>query len=319
MAVLLVKTIKYPLSWTIEVTDYDFFGRPAETVGRCDGQERLAFLVTFLAINFVAMVFLAVEAWKTRNLSTEYSESRYIAIVMLSIFLVAFVGGPVLVLAYDNPDASIFVGNTIIFLACCSTLLWIFLPKVFYQWNDEHHSSNNLDRRGSTTAFHFGGGSTDNFFGASNEFVVDDSLRLQRADPNHNNNNDYGTRVSDRRTLDALEDEIIDLRRRLAATISSTGATHHTPKEAGSSSADSHPSAIASASMQTNAAQSRISDIGNSTPSPLPTSYIESYTETLNDVVVGRTSSNDDDDGYDEEGGDTIAPSSESLSDGDIP
>jgi len=191
--VLLIKTILYPLHWEIYVETVDMFGRPAETFGRCSGDgERLPFVIVLLAINFFAMAFAMLQAWKTRAMSTEYSESRYIAIVMISIFLVAFVGCPVLVLAYDNPDASIFVGNAIVFLTCCSTLLWIFVPKIKHQLDppDPHPNASTM----------FGGvhgsGMDSRFFeirGEANNVGQDDSV--------------YGTRVTHIHTLEELEEE----------------------------------------------------------------------------------------------------------------
>lgn len=194
--VLFIKTIFYPLHWEIEVENVDMFGRPTETVGRCsrDGQ-RLPFVIALLCINFFAMAFALLQAWKTRAMSTEYSESRYIAIVMMSIFLVAFVGGPVLVLAYDNPDASIFVGNAIVFLASCSTLLWIFVPKMKYQVQPPP------ERRMSSTGF-FGLRSNENLFECKEEENPAGGNQIEQ---------EYGSRVTHKRTLEQLEEEILGL------------------------------------------------------------------------------------------------------------
>ena len=89
-------------------------------------------MLTLGVVNIGLLFFTSYEAYKARSLSTEFAESRYIFRVLVSILLVCFVGGPVLLLANENPNAYIFVGSAIIFVTSSSTLLWIFVPKILY-------------------------------------------------------------------------------------------------------------------------------------------------------------------------------------------
>lgn len=190
--ILSVMTALFPSKWTIEVEDFDTFGRVLATVGRCthaDG-ERLYFIIALLCTNFGGLIFTLKEAYATRKLSTEFSESRYIAIAMMTIVVVAIVGGPVLVLANENPDASVFVLDTIIFVACLSILLWIFVPKVCFE---SVLQSDSEERRRITDIFTSPAGLT---------VAGDSSL----------SGDFYGTLVSHKRTIAELEAEIQSLR-----------------------------------------------------------------------------------------------------------
>jgi hypothetical protein len=217
----------YPLNWEIELETVDMFGRPTETVGQCDreGKERLPFVICLLVINFFAIAFAMLQAWKTRSMSTEFSESRYIAIVMVSILLVSFVGCPVLVLAYGNPDATIFVANSIVFLTCCSTLLWIFVPKIRYQMKPPDLTRNSCVMFGKRS----GTGSGERFFEVQEEEISSGY-----------NEEVYGTRVTTKHTLEELEKEVRSLR----ILLSQRQQNHPSSGEPSSSRVSQSPSSV---------------------------------------------------------------------------
>lgn len=84
-------------------------------------------------LNFAILLLALWEAWQARHLSTEFAESQYIFLALVCMFLVACVGAPVLVIAYDNVDASLFVSSAMIFLSACAILFLIFMPKIQYE------------------------------------------------------------------------------------------------------------------------------------------------------------------------------------------
>jgi hypothetical protein len=73
------------------------------------------------------------QARLARKLSTEFQESKYIFQAILLIVLVIFIAVPVIFMARETPNASIFLGSTMIFVICMGILLLIFLPKMRFK------------------------------------------------------------------------------------------------------------------------------------------------------------------------------------------
>ena len=124
----------------------DMFGRAAEIRGSCtlvvDGS--LPYVLTLIAINFGALVFALFEAWRARNLSTEYAESTSIFRALVSIVAVLFVAVPVYFLSSDNSNASLFCRGATVFVTSSLILLLTFVPKVQHC----REASSNLKQRG---------------------------------------------------------------------------------------------------------------------------------------------------------------------------
>lgn len=219
--VLSLMTALAPSLWVIEVSGYDVYGRPSSIYGRCSiSNERGAYLIALLILNLVALIVAIILAWKTQKLSTEFSEAKYIFTVFLTILFVSIVGVPVLILASDNPDASVFVMNAIVFVIGITTLLWIFVPKV--KSSLEPQSSRTIFRdRGSVRT----GSSDDAMFlepsVVSNRFL-------------------YGSRVANRQTMERLEQEVVELRRLLqVASIAAAGTPVSNQDQSGSKESSS--------------------------------------------------------------------------------
>jgi hypothetical protein len=119
-----------PTDYELIVESYDEFGRPEEIRGQCTFKESLPYVLSVCVINFGALLFTIAEAFKARNLSTEFAESIQIFRALLTITITIFVGGPVLLLARDNANTFLFVASAIIFVGCLSVLLLMFVPKI---------------------------------------------------------------------------------------------------------------------------------------------------------------------------------------------
>ncbi len=91
----------------------------------------------FSLLNFGMLCLAALQSWRTRNLSTEYQESQYLLRAVIGMLLVIFIGGPVLFIAQDNSNASLFISSAIIFSSCMLILLLIFVPKLQFAAADE--------------------------------------------------------------------------------------------------------------------------------------------------------------------------------------
>jgi len=106
-----------------------------ETYGACSSDEKeltLVFAGLIAAIDILSLIFANIQAYQCRNISVEFSESQWIAIAMVSIMQVLFIGIPLMVLVWDDPPSQFYVRVGIIFITSMSTLLLIFLPKVKY-------------------------------------------------------------------------------------------------------------------------------------------------------------------------------------------
>lgn len=70
-------------------------------------------------------------AYLIRNAPSEYQESKYIALAMMSNLQIVILGVPILIVVSTNVTTNYFVRVGIIFLNDAGVLLFIFLPKLF--------------------------------------------------------------------------------------------------------------------------------------------------------------------------------------------
>jgi len=79
------------------------------------------------------MICLALfQAWRARHLSTEFAESKYIAIALLISVSVGLFSMPVLALSQGNPNIDTFVNTIINSVLAGVTLCFIFVPKIMF-------------------------------------------------------------------------------------------------------------------------------------------------------------------------------------------
>lgn len=127
---MLVWNLIDPMYWdrTRKCGSDDFTSYGACHIGT--GKTSVAMAASVGVITFCAVVLANYEAYKARNVSTDFSESRYIGFAMLSILQVGVVGLPLIFLVRDNPPAQFFVQSGVVTVVCMSVLLLIFLPKI---------------------------------------------------------------------------------------------------------------------------------------------------------------------------------------------
>jgi hypothetical protein len=136
--------VRSPITWEREgqvvaqdefgsnVVAQDEFGRPSETFGSCSYEGSLPFIIVLALLDLGALVFAVYEAYRARDISTEFSESEYILKALVSMLLVGFIGVPVAIMARENIIAFVFVSSGIIFVVCMSLLTLLFVPKVIF-------------------------------------------------------------------------------------------------------------------------------------------------------------------------------------------
>ena len=141
-AILLIGNIVVLICWTVldpltyireENTGTDYWNRVISSDGVCRSENSVAYLVPLAVLNFSVVVFASWQAHRARELESVFSESRYIALTVFSLFQAFCTGIPVVVVVKDQPEAFYLVMTIMIFVLCMAILLLIFLPKVFMQ------------------------------------------------------------------------------------------------------------------------------------------------------------------------------------------
>lgn len=192
-AILLAWTIVAPLRWNrVLVASYDQFGRSIESYGTCfatsessttiEVSSRNAFLVALGVFNFVAVILANYQCYLSRQSPSDFNESYYIGLSMLSILEGFLLGVPILFLTIGKPTAQYVVSSILIFLLCMGILVPIFGSKMFVKkkhaklrtsewkraWRNYDESTTRLrttaadmsGRNSSSRAFHCGGSSS---------------------------------------------------------------------------------------------------------------------------------------------------------------
>jgi 7 transmembrane sweet-taste receptor of 3 GCPR len=136
LVLLLVWTFVTPMQWTrIQTSRTESYGKCVATGDRVAW---LTIISLVTAVNGIALIMANVQAFRARRISTEYGESRFIAMAMVSILQVVVVGIPILFLVDSNPMARYFMQCTIAFVTCMSILLWMYVPKMKAWWFQRH-------------------------------------------------------------------------------------------------------------------------------------------------------------------------------------
>ena len=131
LAVLIPWTIVAPLEWTRTVRDStDIFDRYVDSYASCSNEDALPYVIVIIILNVGFLVLANWWAYQSRNIETEYHESRYIGISMASVLQAWCMGVPILIVVWDNPSAKFFVEAGIVFVTALAVLLLIFTPKM---------------------------------------------------------------------------------------------------------------------------------------------------------------------------------------------
>ena len=132
LIVMIPWTLVAPFEWKRVPGDAtDIFDRTVESYGICSNPDALPFAIAILILNISILIVANWWAYQSRNIETEYHESRYIGITMASILQAWCMGIPIFIVVWENPQAKFFVESGIIFVTSLSFLLLVFVPKVF--------------------------------------------------------------------------------------------------------------------------------------------------------------------------------------------
>ena len=137
-----------PLQWVRKPVD----DAEWNTYGVCESDNSLgeACGVTVIVLNILALIAACYQAYKARELGSEFSESKNIGIALFSWFQLLLVSVPVLFITTDdNVEARYFLQIGIIFAVCATMLVCLFAPLLVRQGRSEASSRSAHERRSS--------------------------------------------------------------------------------------------------------------------------------------------------------------------------
>lgn len=130
VATLICWTIISPRKYIREYYEgTDEWNRLIGSYGACQSDAKI-YSVILTIVNFGMLVVANFQAYQARSIRTEFSESRYISIIMASLLQGAVLAIPILALTRDKPRVMYVVEVNLIFLLCMVTLGFMFIPKV---------------------------------------------------------------------------------------------------------------------------------------------------------------------------------------------
>jgi gamma-aminobutyric acid type B receptor len=114
----------------------DLWGRTISTYYACESVEEegvWVFLVPLGLINIGVLLVAFWQAFRARSITSEFSETRYIFLVMMSLSQAFLTGLPILFVVREQPSAFYLIWVFLILVVCLSVLLLIFVPKILYE------------------------------------------------------------------------------------------------------------------------------------------------------------------------------------------
>lgn len=133
VAILICWTLVDPLRWFRKAVSFDPYGRTTASIGFCKSNNPVPFLAALVTVNACVIAVASYQSYVARKISTEFSESDYIAKCVMLVLIVSFMSGPMFLFADQNPKSYFFMVTSSVFCVSLSLLLLIFLPKVFYR------------------------------------------------------------------------------------------------------------------------------------------------------------------------------------------
>jgi len=131
IVILFLWTILSPLKFERINISYDKFDRVSQSSGQCTiDKEGWIFFGILIFLNFCALISVNFQAFIARNISSHFSESKFLFIAMLSTLQILLIGIPLLFIATSNRSAIFFIRAMIVFVICTANLLFIFIPKL---------------------------------------------------------------------------------------------------------------------------------------------------------------------------------------------
>lgn len=131
IAVLASWTVFHPMKYVRQNhSGTDGWNRVISTYGICESEGSWPYGIGLAVLNLGLVLLANWQAYEARRLEQEIAESKYIGLIMGSMVQAVLLGGPLLALVDDNPQAYYMVTILLNFLISLVTLLLIFIPKI---------------------------------------------------------------------------------------------------------------------------------------------------------------------------------------------
>jgi len=108
----------------------DAWNRVIGTWGGCMSEDALPYALVLIFLNVGVMILASWQAYRARNIESEFAESKYVGMALISMLQVSLIGMPLLVLVRDDPKAWYWTMSLMVFIICMVVLLFIFIPKM---------------------------------------------------------------------------------------------------------------------------------------------------------------------------------------------
>jgi len=132
--VLTCWTVMDPLTYTrLELEGTDYWNRVIATTGRCRSDQVEPYIILLVTINFVALCLACWQAFRARDIDSNFSETRFIGFSLASILQTFLSGIPIIAVVRDLPDALYLITTFMIFVLTLVILMFIFVPKMIKQ------------------------------------------------------------------------------------------------------------------------------------------------------------------------------------------
>jgi len=114
-------------SWNRQISSYGFCHSQTDAKGGF-----IPYLIILGVVNISVLILANVQAYQARSIQSEYSESKYISIIMASMLQASVIGIPVILLVWDSPQVLFVVLVCLISVICFAVLSFMFLPKILF-------------------------------------------------------------------------------------------------------------------------------------------------------------------------------------------
>ena len=146
VAILTVWTLVDPLEWVRTVYIMDKYGNPLSSEGHCTSEYWGAFAGSIAVLHFLLMAVACGLAYISRDIPTEFSEGKYVAIAIVSNMQIFLIGIPVLVVVGNSSETSFFVRSMIVWMNDFAVVLLIFGNLMYHMHWDRRRSSQSTTR-----------------------------------------------------------------------------------------------------------------------------------------------------------------------------
>ena len=121
-----------PLYWQRIVDQVDANGYPVSSHGECTGSDvSIVFLGLVFGITAIVVVASCVIAYYIRSFPSQFQESKYVGLIVMSIGQIYVVALPSAVAVYNSAIGRFIILTSVVFITVCVIQFLLFFPKIY--------------------------------------------------------------------------------------------------------------------------------------------------------------------------------------------